>query len=187
MTQKLQKNAIVLNMDKNTIRLASPVQEDSFVDGPGIRMVIWTQGCIHHCKNCHNPQTWDLNKGTVYSVEDIKRQIKESQLQTGLTLSGGEPFLQVEPLLEIVKVAKEKGLNIWAYSGFTYEEILADEIKKQLLCQLDVLVDGKFIEDLKDYRLVFKGSKNQRIIDVPTSLATNTVVLSDKDKQNQNL
>lgn len=174
-------------MDNKTIRLASPLQEDSFVDGPGVRMVVWTQGCIHHCKNCHNAQTWDLEGGNIYSVEDIQKQISESHLQTGLTLSGGEPFLQVEPLLEIVKTAKEKGLDIWAYSGFTYEELLVDEIKSQLLSQLDVLVDGKFIEELKDYRLVFKGSKNQRIIDVQASLTSGEVILSEKDKQNQNL
>ncbi len=174
-------------MDNKTIRLASPLQEDSFVDGPGVRMVIWTQGCIHHCKNCHNAQTWALDEGNIYSVEDIQKQIKESHLQTGLTLSGGEPFLQVEPLLEIVKSAKEKGLNIWAYSGFTYEELIADNKKRQLLSQLDVLVDGKFVEELKDYRLVFKGSKNQRIIDVQASLVSGEIVLSDKDIQNQNL
>lgn len=174
-------------MDNKTIRLASPLQEDSFVDGPGVRMVIWTQGCIHHCKNCHNSQTWALDEGNIYSVQDIQKQIKESHLQTGLTLSGGEPFLQVEPLLEIVKSAKEKGLDIWAYSGFTYEELFADSKKRQLLSQLDVLVDGKFIEELKDYRLVFKGSKNQRIIDVQASLESKKVVLSEKDKQNQNL
>lgn len=95
-------------MDNTTIRLASPMQEDSFVDGPGVRMVLWTQGCIHHCFNCHNPQTWDMQGGSVYSVEPLQKQILASHLQTGLTLSGGEPFLQVEPLLEIIKAAKKK-------------------------------------------------------------------------------
>ena len=113
-------------------------------------MVIWTQGCRHHCPNCHNPQTWDTEGGTLYSVEQLQQQIRDAQLQSGLTLSGGEPFLQVEPLLEIVRTAKEKQLNIWAYSGFTYEELLADERKKRLLVQLDVLVDGKFVNELKD-------------------------------------
>lgn len=174
-------------MDNRTIRLASPLQEDSLVDGPGVRMVIWTQGCPHHCFRCHNAQTWDLDKGSLYAVEDLQKQIMESQLQSGLTLSGGEPFLQVEPLLEIVKTAKEKGLNIWAYTGFTYEALLADEKKKQLLCQLDVLVDGKFVDEEKDYRLVFKGSRNQRIIDVQKSLQNGTIILSEKDEQNQKL
>ena len=150
-------------------------------------MVIWTQGCRHHCPNCHNPQTWDTEGGTLYSVEQLQQQIRDAQLQSGLTLSGGEPFLQVEPLLEIVRTAKEKQLNIWAYSGFTYEELLADERKKRLLVQLDVLVDGKFVNELKDYRLVFKGSRNQRIIDVQKSLQSGSVILSEKDEQNQKL
>lgn len=174
-------------MDRKSIRLASPMQEDSFVDGPGVRMVIWTQGCRHHCFNCHNPQTWDMEGGTLYPVEQLQKLILASELQSGLTLSGGEPFLQVEPLLDIVKTAKEKNLNIWAYSGFTYEELLADAQKKKLLIELDVLVDGKFVNDLKDYRLVFKGSRNQRIIDVQKSLQSGEVILSEKDEQNQKL
>ena len=128
-----------------------------------------------------------LYTSTLYSVEQLQQQIRDAQLQSGLTLSGGEPFLQVEPLLEIVRTAKEKQLNIWAYSGFTYEELLADERKKRLLVQLDVLVDGKFVNELKDYRLVFKGSRNQRIIDVQKSLQSGSVILSEKDEQNQKL
>lgn len=174
-------------MDKKVLRLASPLQEDSFVDGPGIRMVLWTQGCPHHCPNCHNPQTWDLNGGTYYQVEEICKQIRESQLQSGLTLSGGEPFLQSEALLDVVKEAKHKKLNIWAYSGYTFEEIIADEKKKELLSYVDVLVDGRYVEAERDYRLVFKGSFNQRIIDVQASLACGYVVLSEKDEQNQKL
>ena len=120
----------------------------------------------------------------LYTVEDIQTQIQNAQLQSGLTLSGGEPFLQAEALCDIVQTAKAQGLNIWAYSGFTYEELLQDPSKKRLLVQLDVLVDGKFIEAEKDYRLIFKGSRNQRIIDVPQSLACGYVVRSEKDKQN---
>lgn len=154
-----------------------------------VPVFVWLSGrrCRHHCPNCHNPQTWDTEGGTLYSVEQLQQQIRDAQLQSGLTLSGGEPFLQVEPLLEIVRTAKEKQLNIWAYSGFTYEELLADERKKRLLVQLDVLVDGKFVNELKDYRLVFKGSRNQRIIDVQKSLQSGSVILSEKDEQNQKL
>lgn len=166
------------------LRLASPIQQDSIVDGPGIRMVIWTQGCEHHCPGCHNPQTHDLGGGMLYEVEDCIEQIKEAPLQSGLTLSGGEPFLQAEALIPIVKAAKEKGLNVWAYSGFTFEALLKDQKKRQLLELLDVLVDGKFIEAQKDYRLKFKGSKNQRIIDVAKSLKQNTVILSSYDDKN---
>lgn len=139
-----------------SIRLASDLQQDSIVDGPGIRMVLWTQGCLHQCPGCHNPHTHDLNGGKLYDVDTIISEMRESRLQSGLTLSGGEPFLQAEALLPIVKAAKQMHLNIWAYSGFTYEELWNDPVKKKLLMELDVLVDGKFIQDQKDHRLVFK-------------------------------
>lgn len=169
------------------IRLASPLQQDSIVDGPGIRMVIWTQGCMHHCKGCHNPQTHDLAAGELVTSEEIIAQMKEPQLQTGLTLSGGEPFLQSEALLPIVQAAKEMRLNIWAYSGFTYEQLISHEEYRNLLNYLDVLVDGKFMEEEKDYRLKFKGSKNQRIIDVQKSLKQNKVIRSTYDDKNTEL
>ena len=167
------------------LRLASDLQQDSFVDGPGIRMVLWTQGCLHHCPGCHNPQTWDPAGGDLYDTDTIIEEMKASRLQSGLTLSGGEPFLQAEALMPIATVAKQMNLNIWAYSGFTYEELLADPIKYNLLKELDVLVDGKFIQGQKDHRLVFKGSKNQRIIDVQKSLGKGSVILSSYDDKNQ--
>lgn len=168
-----------------SIRLASDLQQDSIVDGPGIRMVLWTQGCLHQCPGCHNPHTHDLNGGKFYDVDTIISEMRESRLQSGLTLSGGEPFLQAEALLPIVKAAKQMHLNIWAYSGFTYEELWNDPVKKKLLMELDVLVDGKFIQDQKDHRLVFKGSKNQRIIDVKRSIEEGYVILSSYDDKNQ--
>lgn len=167
-----------------SIRLASDLQQDSIVDGPGIRMVLWTQGCLHQCPGCHNPHTHDLNGGKLYDVDTIISEMRESRLQSGLTLSGGEPFLQAEALLPIVKAAKQMHLNIWAYSGFTYEELWNDPVKKKLLMELDVLVDGKFIQDQKDHRLVFKGSKNQRIIDVKRSIEEGYVILSSYDDKN---
>lgn len=169
------------------LRLASALQQDSIVDGPGIRMVIWTQGCMHNCKGCHNPQTHDLAAGELVTSEEIIAQMKEAQLQTGLTLSGGEPFLQSEALLPIVQAAKEMRLNIWAYSGFTYEQLISHEEYRNLLNYLDVLVDGKFIEEEKDYRLKFKGSKNQRIIDVQESLKQNKIIRSTYDDKNTEL
>lgn len=168
-----------------SIRLASDLQQDSIVDGPGIRMVLWTQGCLHQCPGCHNPHTHDLKGGKLYDVDTIISEMRESRLQSGLTLSGGEPFLQAEALLPIVKAAKQMHLNIWAYSGFTYEELWNDPVKKKLLMELDVLVDGKFIQDQKDHRLVFKGSKNQRIIDVKRSIEEGYVILSSYDDKNQ--
>ena len=109
------------------ICLASPLQLDSFVDGPGIRMVLWTQGCPHHCEGCHNPQTHDSQKGTKFSIDALISQIQNEPLQSGLTLSGGEPFLQSEELIPIAKAAKAKGLSLWAYSGYTFEELLQDD------------------------------------------------------------
>lgn len=162
---------------KNSVSLASDLTFDSIVDGPGLRMVLWTQGCPHHCVGCHNPQTHDITKGIQVKVSEIIKQIQQSNLQTGLTLSGGEPFLQANQLLDIVEAAKQKGLNIWVYSGFTFEQLLQNPIHKQLLDKVDILVDGKYMEEKKDYRLVFKGSSNQRIIDVQSSLINNETII----------
>ena len=169
------------------LRLASPLQLDSFVDGPGIRMVLWTQGCPHHCPGCHNPQTHDPDAGQLYDVQELIHQIEQEPLQSGLTLSGGEPFVQSAALLPIAQASKRKGLSLWAYSGYTYEQLLEDDQHRQLLELLDVLVDGRFLQEQKDYRLRFKGSRNQRIIDVPASLRKGHVVLSSYDESNLKL
>lgn len=171
-------------MPLNKLRLASDITFDSIVDGPGLRCVIWTQGCYHNCKGCHNPQTHDVNGGMEVEVSSVIEKIENSNLQSGLTLSGGEPFLQAESLIPIVKAAKKKKMNIWAFSGFTFEQLLQDEKKKKLLEEIDVLVDGKFEIDKKDYRLYFKGSHNQRIIDVQKSIKENKVILHEIEKQN---
>lgn len=165
-------------MDNLTIRLASDLTIDSIVDGPGLRCVLWTQGCPHHCPGCHNPHTHDETKGEIVKVSEVIEKIKNTRLQSGLTLSGGEPFMQPLPLIEIVKEAKKLHMNIWAFTGYTFEELLKDEDKRKLLSLIDVLVDGKFVESQKSIHLRFKGSKNQRIIDVAKSLETNTVVPS---------
>lgn len=169
------------------LRLASDVQFDSIVDGPGVRIVIWTQGCPHHCMNCHNPHTHDEKGGKEYAIQDIIEQIQTAQLQTGLTLSGGEPFMQSVELLPVVEAAKAKKLNIWAYSGFTFEELIKHDAQRALLEKIDVLVDGKFIDEQRDYRLVFKGSKNQRIIDVQKSLVEHHIVFSSYDAKNKDI
>ena len=169
------------------LRLAGPLQVDSFVDGPGIRMVLWTQGCPHHCPGCHNPQTHDPAGGTLYAVDELIAQIGAEPLQSGLTLSGGEPFEQSAALMPIARAARARGLSLWAYSGYTFEQLMADPERRALLELLDVLVDGRFIEAQKDYRLRFKGSRNQRIIDVPASLREGQVVCSSYDDVNQDL
>ncbi len=151
------------------IRLADIVPE-SVVDGKGIRMTVFVQGCKHGCKGCHNPATWDLNGGADYSLEFITNLAKKDPLLDGLTFSGGEPFLQPEPLGELAKWCHANGLNVWCYSGYTYEQLCAlgekDIAVRELLENIDVLVDGPFLEAQKDLTLPFRGSKNQRILDL---------------------
>lgn len=167
------------------IRISSPTTFDSIVDGPGLRMVVWTQGCIHNCKNCHNPQTHDLCGGFEVDTKDIIDKLKILKLQKGITLSGGEPFLQPEALEEIAKEAKKNKLDIWAYTGFTFEYLLDKKNPSyfknlNLLKQIDVLVDGKFMEERKDISLKFRGSSNQRIINVQRSLKYKQIILAEE-------
>ena len=160
------------------IRLAAPLQIDSLVDGEGLRIVIWCQGCDMNCKNCHNPETHNLKGGKTYDIAEIIKKI--SQLKNnydGITFSGGQPLLQIEACLEIAKYCKSQNLNIWLYSGYTYEQIIKDPKKKELLEYIDVLVDGRYIDELKDLTLPFRGSSNQRIIDVQKSLQKGSIVL----------
>lgn len=168
-------------MDK--IRLAAPLQMDSTVDGYGIRTVIWTQGCSHACPFCHNPGTHAFDGGVEYDVEDICNElyeIKNGNTQTGITFSGGDPMFQVEAVEKIAKYAKEIGFNVWCYSGFTYEQILELGKKNphylELLKYIDVLVDGRFEIDKQSYNVLFRGSTNQRLVDVPATLKNNNKV-----------
>ncbi len=166
------------------IRLAAPLQCDSVVDGFGVRTVIWTQGCSHNCPFCQNPSTHAFDGGEEYDVKEICEEledIKKNKKQDGITLSGGDPMFQVDSVLEIAKFAKKIGLNVWCYTGFTYEQVL-DLGKKnknylELLKYLDVLVDGRFEIDKKDLNLLFRGSSNQRLIDVPKTLQKGEIVL----------
>ncbi len=163
------------------IRLAAPLQSDSVVDGFGIRTVIWTQGCSHNCPFCQNPQTHDFNGGCEYDVLEIKKEIKNLKNQDGITFSGGDPLFQVDATLELAKYAKSIGLNVWCYTGFLFEDIIKmgknNSNYTELLNYIDVLVDGKFINELKDLNLLFRGSSNQRLIDVPETLKKNKIVL----------
>lgn len=160
----------------NKVRIAGIIPE-SIVDGPGIRMTIFTQGCIHHCKGCHNPETHPLNGGKFVNIYDILDDIKSNPLLDGVTFSGGEPFLQSKELSLLGKEIKALGLDIITYTGYTFEEIVTgiDKHKywKELLNITDILIDGKYKEDSRSLLLKFRGSKNQRIIDVKKSLKTN--------------
>ena len=172
------------------IRLAAPLTVDSIVDGPGLRTVIWTQGCIHNCKGCHNPQTHDMNGGFVTDANDIIGQLKKLKLQKGITLSGGDPFLQAGGLVQVARAAKELGMDVWAYTGFKWEQLvnpkqnLHTDFMNLLKC-IDILVDGRFIESQKSSGLLFRGSSNQRIIDVKKSLNQKKLILMEEYMKEQ--
>ena len=158
-------------MTSTKIRLYGVVN-DSIVDGPGLRYTIFTQGCPHHCQGCHNPESWDENGGYLEDIDHIIADIMKNPLLDGITLSGGEPFLQCQPLIALLnQIKKQTHLHIMIYSGYTYEEILQlGELALTLLSLCDTLVDGRFIQSLKSLELLYKGSSNQRIIDVQKSL-----------------
>lgn len=152
------------------IRIAGLVN-DSIVDGPGFRFTVFTQGCPHHCPGCHNPQTHDFAAGNDADTEEIIAKFRKNPLLDGITLSGGEPFCQAEACTEIAKAAKESGLNVWCYSGYTFEELVSGKEEWLFLLQeVDVLVDGRFELENRTLDCRFRGSRNQRLIDVPASL-----------------
>lgn len=156
------------------IRIAGLVPE-SFVDGVGIRFAIFMQGCHHHCEGCHNPETHDIYGGKILDTQDIIAAIKKNPLLNGITLTGGEPLLQIPPATEIAAAAKNLGLNVWCYTGFDFENL--PDNAHSLLNFVDVLIDGQFIESLRDLDLQFRGSRNQRIIDLNKSRSLNKIVL----------
>jgi anaerobic ribonucleoside-triphosphate reductase activating protein len=161
------------------VRLASPLQPDSVVDGPGIRCVVWAQGCSHNCMGCHNPQTHDFNSGINVNIESVCNEIQS--IGQNITLSGGDPFFQPDAFAIIAKYAKSIGLNVWAYTGFTFEILANNKTYHELLSYIDVLVDGKFDINKKSSECKFRGSTNQRLIDVQKSIVNKTVVLWTDD------
>ncbi len=167
------------------IRLAAPIQYDSIVDGEGMRAVLWTQGCPHNCPGCHNPKTHDFNGGFITDTNELIEELADSlRYQDGITLSGGDPFMQADAVSQIADYVSKLGKNVWAYTGFTFEELI--EMGKnnihimELLKNVDVLIDGKFILAEKSMDLFYKGSRNQRIIDVKKSLNSDKVILVNK-------
>ena len=157
------------------IRLAAPIQYDSVVDGERMRAVLWTLRCPHNCEGCHNPMTHDFKGGFLTDTDELKEELKDNiKYQDGITLSGGDPFMQPLAVCEIAKFVKSLNKDVWAYTGFTFEQLL--EISKlkpeilELLNNVDVLVDGKFVQSLKSLDLYYMGSRNQRVIDVKKSL-----------------
>lgn len=162
----------------NKIRLAAPIQKESIADGKGVRMVVWSQGCLVHCPGCHNPETHDPCGGKEIEIQEVKDYIKKyAPCHQGITLTGGDPFLQPKANLEIAKYAHSLGLDVWAYCGKTFDQLKQNEATFNLLKECDVLVDGPFILAQRDVSLAFRGSTNQRVIDVQKSLKKGEVVL----------
>lgn len=147
---------------------------DSIVDGPGLRNTLFVQGCSHHCAGCHNPETWSHQTKKLMDQQEILHALLANK--NDVTFSGGEPFEQAKALEPIAKILKENGVNLWSYSGYTFEELIQQEDQLNLLKHIDVLVDGRFILEQRSLELKFKGSKNQRIIDVQKSLESNQIV-----------
>ena len=155
----------------------SGIVQDSIVDGPGIRTTIFSQGCPHHCEGCHNPETWDFGCGTPMEEETIVEIVRSNPLCRGVTFSGGEPFAQSEGFAKLARLLKERGYEVASYSGYTFEELLeGSEDQKQLLQSIDILIDGPFRMEECSLELVFRGSRNQRILDIPKSLAAGKAV-----------
>lgn len=164
----------------NTTLRLSGIIEESISNGPGIRMVIFAQGCPHHCKGCHNPQTHDPNGGYTLSIDEVLTLIDGNPLLDGITLSGGEPFEQAYAFGLLAKEVKRRSLNVVTYTGYTFETLSSGEKNEwqSLLAQTDILIDGPFIEPLKNGLLKFRGSENQRMIDVHASMLGSQVVIA---------
>ncbi|MBR2743039.1 MAG: anaerobic ribonucleoside-triphosphate reductase activating protein [Clostridia bacterium] len=176
-------------MDNNDemIRIAGIVG-DSITDGPGLRVAVFVQGCPHHCEGCHNPTTHDFSGGTPMSVSDVYKIIKKNPIIKGVTFSGGEPFCQASPLASLAKLVKADGLELAVYSGYTFEELLklskSDEGVMALLSLCDTLIDGRFVLSERSLSIRFRGSRNQRIIDVQKSLEAGEAVPDTTERWN---
>jgi len=165
----------------------SGISPESTVDGPGLRFVIFTQGCPHECDHCHNPESWSCEDGKEFSSKEIIRMMrKQCKSKRGITFSGGEPFLQPYELLQVAEAAREMDLDVVTYTGFTYEQIIGegDPDKIALLHASDILIDGQYKHDLRDIGLRFRGSANQRVIDVVASQKQGQVMLWEDKMMN---
>ena len=156
----------------------SGIIKESIVDGKGIRYVIFVQGCPHHCYGCQNPSTWEFKQNILIDEQKIIDDILDNALCSGITLSGGEPFTQAKDLLPLVQKIHSLGKNVWAYTGYTFEQLIQfNDDRTELLKNIDVLVDGRFILEQRDISLQFRGSKNQRVINVQKSLQEKQIIL----------
>lgn len=165
-------------MNKETIRLSGYVN-DSLVDGPGVRLAIFTQGCLYACPGCHNPHTWDPKGGVDVPIDDLVAVWRKNPLLDGITLSGGEPLYQKEKLLPLLRAVVEDGLNVVMYTGSTYEALIAkeDPVINEILTYVDYLIDGPFVLAKKNLTLLYRGSSNQRIIALKKSTKDQLVLI----------
>ena len=149
------------------------IERHSSVNGPGVRYVVFLQGCPHHCPGCHNPDTWDISKGKAYQIKDLVNDIASTKYIDGVTLSGGDPLYQPLAVKELTDQLQKLGINVWCYTGWTYEQIqqgVAGYEAKEALLGIDVLVDGPFVLSKLSEDCVYRGSSNQRLIDVKRSI-----------------
>ncbi len=149
-------------MDK-TLRVLNIV-DGTIVDGPGLRTSIYFAGCSHHCEGCHNPQSWDAAGGEPMGVADLMAVIDDNEMD--VTFTGGDPLMQIDALLPLAQAVKDRGYNLWIYTGYTIEEIRASARLRRILDYADTIVDGRFVKALRDTTLRFRGSSNQRIIHI---------------------
>jgi anaerobic ribonucleoside-triphosphate reductase activating protein len=153
---------------------------ESIVDGPGLRFSVFVQGCSHHCPGCHNPESQPSQGGYLCETQQLVEEIKKNKLIHGVTLTGGEPFEQTEGMLELARELRAEGFNLWIYSGYLFEDLMQGNPHPkapELLALCDVLVDGPFVQALSSYELKWKGSSNQRVINIPATLEKGEVVL----------
>lgn len=166
----------MINNDQLSLRVLNIIAGTS-VDGPGLRTSIYFAGCTHHCESCHNPESWDPAGGVLMTIDEIMERVEIEDFN--VTLTGGDPLLQIKPLIQLARTLKESGRTIWCYTGYTIEEIFSNETLRPILEEIDVLVDGRFDNNLRDTSLKFRGSANQRIIDIKRSTIPNSLFLLD--------
>lgn len=157
------------------------VLHDTTVDGPGLRTSIYCAGCRHQCPGCHNPQSWAFGTGTDRSTDELMQEILSDPF-ADVTFSGGDPFYQAEGFAELAaRIKAETEKTVWCYTGFRFEQLLGDAAAQQLLRHIDVLVDGPFVQSMYDEELLFRGSSNQRLIDVQRTLSEGNIVLWERE------
>ena len=170
----------MLNDDSKLIRLAG-IAENSLVNGKGLRKVFFSQGCSHHCEGCFNQHTWEFAGGRMFDMDELVQKVKDEPFLDGVTFSGGDPFQQADKFAYLAKKLHEANINIWAYTGYKFEELMklaqTNPHIKEMINNVDVIVDGRFMKDKMSENLKYCGSSNQRVIDVKSSLNENKIIL----------